>query len=73
MEMSLTRFQRLGREQELRYRKEQELMLSALHEMGVRSTRDHLANQHQSTAMPSSWLARQRRTVRDHFSHHCRR
>lgn len=48
-----------------RYRREQELMLSAIHSMGMRTARDHLGvAQKQAQPNPTSWLAIQRKNVR---------
>lgn len=48
-----------------RYRREQELMLSAIHSLGMRTARDHLgvAQQQQNRPGPTSWLGQQRKNV----------
>ena len=47
-----------------RYRREQELMLSAIHSMGMRTARDHLGTaQQQNRPGPTSWLGQQRKNV----------
>lgn len=47
-----------------RYRREQELMLSAIHSLGMRTARDHLgAPQQQIRPGPTSWLGQQRNKV----------
>jgi protein HOOK3 len=47
-----------------RYRKEQELMLSALHSFGMRTARDHLGAPSQQGRSGTSWLSLQRQKVR---------
>jgi hypothetical protein len=60
--------QRLMVESTRRYRREQELMLSALHSFGMKTARDHLgAPISQSRSGPTSWLAQQRNKVRPYF------
>ena len=49
-----------------RYRKEQELMLSALHDVGMPRVRDHLGAvppKQSGHPGPTSWLAQQRKNV----------
>jgi hypothetical protein len=62
--------QRFASELMKQYRKEQELMLGALHEFGMHRTREHLGSAsgkqqllHQGRSEPSSWLAQQRKNV----------
>lgn len=48
-----------------RYRREQSLMLSTMHNMGMKTARDHLGSlQQQPRAVPTSWLGQQRKNVR---------
>ncbi|KAG8973828.1 hypothetical protein FRC05_008248 [Tulasnella sp. 425] len=44
-------------------RRESQLMLSAYHELGMQVARQHLGNQRQQRAAPSSWLAQQRQQI----------
>jgi len=46
-----------------RYRREQELLLSAVHNIGIQRAREHLAPQHLARQDPSSWLGIQRKNV----------
>ena len=56
--------QRLMNESTKRYRREQELMLSCIHSIGMRTARNHLGvPQQQSRLEPTSWLGVQRKTV----------
>lgn len=49
---------------QVRYDKEQSLMLKMLHGLGEQRALEHLSKQsHQGKAGPTSWLARQRRSV----------
>ncbi|TFY66829.1 hypothetical protein EVG20_g4265 [Dentipellis fragilis] len=60
----IARLKRLLTEAHQRYRKEQELMLSAIHTMGMRNVRDQLGHaQQQGRAQPTSWLGQQRKTL----------
>lgn len=61
LEEEVTRQKRLTQESTLRYRREQELMLSAVHSMGMRTARQHLSQQRVSRPTPSSWLGGQRK------------
>ncbi|KAI0057107.1 HOOK-domain-containing protein [Artomyces pyxidatus] len=64
LEEEVKRYQRLLREANQRYRKEQELMLGALHSMGMRGIRDPLGPAKQQTrAAPTSWLGQQRQNL----------
>jgi len=55
------RYQRLLSEAHQRYRKEQELLLSAIHSLGMHTARDPFQRSHQQgRAMPTSWLGQQR-------------
>ncbi|KAG8903382.1 hypothetical protein FRB99_003374 [Tulasnella sp. 403] len=51
------------REYQERYRREQQLMLSAVHELGMKVAREHLSNQKQQRSGASSWLAQQRQQM----------
>ncbi|TFK46031.1 hypothetical protein OE88DRAFT_1066831 [Heliocybe sulcata] len=47
-----------------RYRREQELMLSAIHSLGMKTARDYLGNSSQNTRPgPTSWLGQQRKNM----------
>ncbi|KAF8894385.1 HOOK protein-domain-containing protein [Infundibulicybe gibba] len=59
----LAREKVLKAESTQRYRREQELMLSAIHAMGMKVARHHLGTQKPSRSEPTSWLAVQRKTV----------
>ncbi|RDB21492.1 Protein Hook 3 [Hypsizygus marmoreus] len=62
LEEDLARQKRLMTESTARYRREQELMLSAIHTIGMRMARGHLGvQQHLSRPDPSSWLGVQRK------------
>ncbi|TFK42805.1 HOOK protein-domain-containing protein [Crucibulum laeve] len=61
LEEDLARQKRLLLEMNKRYRREQELMLSALHTMGIRTARNHLGSQKQGRSEPTSWLPNQRK------------
>lgn len=54
---------------EQRYKMEQQLMLSAWHELGSRTVRDHIAQAGVRRPIrrpePTSWLGRQRKHVSD--------
>jgi hypothetical protein len=52
--------QRLMSESLKRYKREQELMMGALHAVGMRTARNHLGVPQQQ---PSSWLGGQRKIV----------
>ncbi|KAJ7929345.1 HOOK protein-domain-containing protein [Mycena leptocephala] len=60
LEEELTRQKRLNTESTKRYRREQELMLGAVHAMGMRTARNHLGVPQQQ---PSSWMSVQRKTL----------
>ncbi|KAJ7756771.1 HOOK protein-domain-containing protein [Mycena maculata] len=60
LEEELTRQKRLNTESGKRYRREQELMLGAVHAMGMRTARNHLGVPQQQ---PSSWMSLQRKTL----------
>ena len=58
--------QHFNAESKRRYRKEQELILGALHDLGMLRTRDHLGtlpNKQGRSGPNSSWLAQQRKNV----------
>jgi hypothetical protein len=56
--------QRLLNEAHQRYRKEQELLLSAIHGLGMHTARDPFGRSHQQgRALPTSWLGQQRQNV----------
>ncbi|KAI0948399.1 hypothetical protein AcV7_009155 [Taiwanofungus camphoratus] len=64
LEEDITRYKRLMSEQIIRYRREQTLMLSVIHNMGMQTARDHLgAKQQQSRPGPTSWLGQQRKNL----------
>ncbi|KAJ6513784.1 HOOK protein-domain-containing protein [Mycena vitilis] len=60
LEEEVTRQKRLMSESTKRYRREQELMLGAVHAMGMRTARNHLGVPQQQ---PSSWMSVQRKTL----------
>ncbi|KAJ7771830.1 HOOK protein-domain-containing protein [Mycena metata] len=60
LEEEVTRQKRLMTESTKRYRREQELMLGAVHAMGMRTARIHLGVPQQQ---PSSWMNVQRKTL----------
>ncbi|KAJ7470407.1 HOOK protein-domain-containing protein [Mycena latifolia] len=60
LEEEVTRQKRLMSESTKRYRREQELMLGAVHAMGMRTARNHLGVPQQQ---PSSWMSLQRKTL----------
>ncbi|GLB35178.1 putative HOOK protein [Lyophyllum shimeji] len=60
LEEDLARQKRLMAESTKRYRREQELMLGAIHNLGMRTSRAHLGTQ---TRDPSSWLGIQRKAA----------
>ncbi|KII88905.1 hypothetical protein PLICRDRAFT_175157 [Plicaturopsis crispa FD-325 SS-3] len=61
LEEDVVRQKRLMAEATKRYRREQELMFSALHSMGMQTARGHLGGKQQSRTEPSSWLGQQRK------------
>ncbi|ETW85647.1 hypothetical protein HETIRDRAFT_379686 [Heterobasidion irregulare TC 32-1] len=62
LEEEVARTKRLLKEANIRYRKEQELLLGAVHNLGMRAARDHLGHpQQQGRLGPTSWLGQQRR------------
>jgi len=61
LEDEVKRYQRLLSEAHQRYRKEQELLLSAIHSLGMQTARDPFQRSHQQgRAIPTSWLGQQR-------------
>ncbi|KAJ7632297.1 HOOK protein-domain-containing protein [Roridomyces roridus] len=60
LEEELTRQKRLNTESTRRYRREQELMLGAVHAIGMRTARNHLGAPQQQ---PTSWMNIQRKTM----------
>ncbi|KAJ7184151.1 HOOK protein-domain-containing protein [Mycena filopes] len=60
LEEELIRQKRLLSDSTKRYRREQELMLGAVHAMGMRTARIHLGVPQQQ---PSSWMSAQRKTL----------
>ncbi|CCM03827.1 uncharacterized protein FIBRA_05976 [Fibroporia radiculosa] len=64
-EEDIARQKRLLVDATKRYAREQALMLSVIHDMGMQAARDHLGNkQQQLRSGPTSWLGQQRRNVR---------
>ncbi|KAF8652701.1 hypothetical protein AX16_004205 [Volvariella volvacea WC 439] len=64
LEEELAREKQLLAECHKRYRREQELMLSAIHSMGTKTARGHLGGQQQiGRPEPTSWLGVQRKTL----------
>ncbi|CAG7854040.1 Protein Hook homolog 3 Short=h-hook3; Short=hHK3 [Serendipita indica DSM 11827] len=65
LEEEITRLKRLMAEAELRYRREQELMLGHIHAQGMAITKQHLAAQQKGAGGggPSSWLGQQRKNL----------
>ncbi|EMD38684.1 hypothetical protein CERSUDRAFT_123230 [Gelatoporia subvermispora B] len=64
MEEDLVRQKRLMSDMTTRYRREQTLMLSVIHTMGMKTARDHLgSSQSQSRPNPTSWLGQQRKNL----------
>ncbi|KAG5637856.1 hypothetical protein H0H81_002895 [Sphagnurus paluster] len=61
LEEEVARQKRLMAESTMRYRREQELMLGAIHNIGMRTARGHLGAQPRD---PSSWLGINRKMVR---------
>ncbi|KAG9025244.1 hypothetical protein FRB95_010384 [Tulasnella sp. JGI-2019a] len=64
LEKSLAKRKRELEDCHARYRQEQQLMLSAIHELGNQRALEHLSKQkqqHQQRPQPSSWLGQQRR------------
>ena len=57
--------QRLLNEAHQRYRKEQELLLGAIHNLGMHTARDPFgrSSHQQGRALPMSWLGQQRQNV----------
>ena len=52
---------------QVRYEREQQLMLKMVHGLGEQRALDHLSKQsQQGKPGPTSWLARQRRNVRSY-------
>ncbi|OCH95271.1 HOOK-domain-containing protein [Obba rivulosa] len=64
LEEDSVRQKRLMSDMIARYRREQTLMLSIIHTMGMKTAREHLGNQQsQSRPNPTSWLGQQRRNL----------
>ncbi|KAK0210396.1 HOOK-domain-containing protein [Desarmillaria ectypa] len=60
LEEDLTRQKHLMQEMTRRYRREQDLMMSSLHAMGMKTARSHLAAPQRSRPESTSWLSNQR-------------
>jgi len=64
LEDEVKRYKRLLSEAHQRYGKEQELLLSAIHSLGMRIARDPFGRSHQlGRAVPTSWLGQQRQNL----------
>jgi len=64
LEDEVKRYQRLLSEAHHRYRREQELLLSAVHSLGMHTARDPFGRSHQqSRVSPTSWLGQQRQNL----------
>ncbi|KAI0048241.1 HOOK-domain-containing protein [Auriscalpium vulgare] len=65
LEEELQRCKRLLREAQLRYGREQELLLGALHTLGMRLAREPIGfpGKQQGRALPTSWLGQQRQNL----------
>jgi len=64
LEEEITRRKRLMNESVKRYRREQQLMLSMIHSLGMRTARGHLGEpQRQTRTEPTSWLGQQRKNL----------
>ncbi|TFK72592.1 HOOK-domain-containing protein [Pluteus cervinus] len=63
LEEELTREKHMMEELHKRYRREQELMMGAIHALGMGTARHHLGTQQQARSEPVSWLGVQRKTV----------
>ncbi|GBE82526.1 predicted protein [Sparassis crispa] len=63
LEEDLARQKRLMSDMITRYRREQALMLGYVHNIGMKTARDHLGNQQQNRPNPTSWLPQQRRNL----------
>ncbi|TFY73576.1 hypothetical protein EWM64_g10436, partial [Hericium alpestre] len=57
------RYKRMVDDTHKRYHKEQELMLSAIHNMSMARAREALSQQQQGRSQPTSWLGQQRKTL----------
>ncbi|KAG6889791.1 hypothetical protein C0992_004209 [Termitomyces sp. T32_za158] len=66
LEEEVARYKTLLEESNMRYRREQELMLSALHEHGMQRVRAHMGVQ---VREPSAWLGNIRKTTRPLLRH----
>lgn len=64
LEDEVKRYQRLLSEAHHRYRREQELLLSTIHTLGMHTARDPFGRFHQqSRVSPTSWLGQQRQNL----------
>ncbi|KZT03569.1 HOOK-domain-containing protein [Laetiporus sulphureus 93-53] len=64
MEEDVARYKHLIADQAKRYAREQSLMLSIIHTMGMHTAREHLGNkQQQARSGPTSWLGQQRKNL----------
>ncbi|KAK0197497.1 HOOK-domain-containing protein [Armillaria mellea] len=64
LEEDLARQKHLMQDMTRRYRREQDLMMSSLHAMGMKTARSHLAAPQKSRPESTSWLSNQRAQVR---------
>ncbi|KAF8589935.1 HOOK-domain-containing protein [Ramaria rubella] len=62
LDEEITRLKRLLQEAHQRYRKEQQILLGAIHNAGLQTARAHLGGVQQRPE-PTAWLLQQRRTV----------
>ncbi|KAJ3482501.1 hypothetical protein NLI96_g6943 [Meripilus lineatus] len=64
LEEDVARHKRLMADMTTRYRREQTLMLSIIHGMGMKTARDHLGGQpQQARPAPTAWLGQQRKNL----------
>ncbi|KAG6910913.1 hypothetical protein DXG01_006596 [Tephrocybe rancida] len=63
LEEEVVRHKALLAESTMRYRREQELMLSAIHEYGMRNVRAHMGSAQTQTREPTAWLGNLRKTM----------
>ncbi|EPT01820.1 hypothetical protein FOMPIDRAFT_146747 [Fomitopsis schrenkii] len=63
LEEEMARLKRLIAEQTKRYAREQTLMLSIIHDIGLRNARDALGSKQQQMRGPTSWLGQQRKNL----------
>ncbi|KAH9831013.1 HOOK-domain-containing protein [Rhodofomes roseus] len=63
LEEEMARLKRLIAEQTKRYAREQTLMLSIIHDYGIRLARDALGSKQQQARGPTSWLGQQRKNL----------